>query len=308
VPLYWYSESTHEFTPVEEPSPYVSYYYQVPSTETYFTYEPTPVQWTSYYYAPTTQLFTYEPNTNSYFAESEPSPYQEYSFYNEVTRSYQPYEPTPVVWTDFYETPSVPLYTYDAVYCNYQVESEPSPFEEYSYYYEPTQSYVAYIPSAPVWTDYYEQSTSPLYSWNEYSEAYESSSSPNPYWSYYTFSEATGTYNSYEPTPARWTNYYGVPSVDLYSYDESTNSYFVESEPSPYQTYYVWNSGTVLTYEPSPISPPEPWTNYYEVPSVSLYSYEECTDSYAPVNEPSPSEHYFYQSENSYVPYEPSAP
>jgi hypothetical protein len=100
------------------------------------------------------------------------------------------------------------------------------------------------VPSAPVWTDYYETPSEQLYSWNEYTGEYEQSSSPSPYADYYVFSSATNQYTGYNPTPVVWTKFYATPSVDLYSYDESTNSYFVESNPSPYNTYYVWDESS----------------------------------------------------------------
>jgi hypothetical protein len=239
--------------------------------------------------------------------EEEPSPYVEYSYYNVNTGNYDTYEPSPVLWTDFYESPSVPIYTYDDVWCNYSPVEEPSPFEEYSYYYEPTDSYVAYVPTAPVWEDYYEPSVESLYTFNEYTGEYEVESSPSPYQEYFTFNPSTGTYAYYEPSPAVWSNYYSVPSVDLYYYDVPTNSYFVEEEPSPYSTYYAYDisTGSVLTYEPAPNAPAEPWTNYYELPPVDLYTQSECTGEYEVVAEPSPFETYFYQA-STYEPIENS--
>jgi len=112
-------------------------------------------------------------NTDNYVIEEEPSPYVEYSYYNVNTGNYETYEPAPVLWTDFYENPSVPVYSYDDVYCNYSPVDELSPFEEYTYYSAPTDSYEPYIPNAPVWSDYYEPYEAPLYSYNEYTGEYE---------------------------------------------------------------------------------------------------------------------------------------
>jgi hypothetical protein len=89
----------------------MTYYYYEPATATYQEYTATPAVWTSYYHEPSTQLYYYEPSTDKYVEEYEPSPYTVYYGYSESTQTYVPYEPTPVAWTDFYEVPSVTLYT-----------------------------------------------------------------------------------------------------------------------------------------------------------------------------------------------------
>jgi hypothetical protein len=104
-----------------------------------------------------------------------------YQYFNPSTQSYETYEPTPVKWTDFYESPSVSLFTHDEVQCTYTEESNPSPFGSYSFYNEPTNEYVTYIPTSPVWTNYYEPTTEPLYSYNEYTGGYDVETTPSPY-------------------------------------------------------------------------------------------------------------------------------
>jgi len=174
---------TNYFSYVEEPSPYVSYYYYNEVTESYQPYEPTPVEWTSYYEEPTVELYSWSgpssyspeivgangagiwhPSTSYFQIETEPSPYQSYYYYEPSTQSYLPYEPSPVQWTSYYEEPTVELYsyygpsTYTYTYEEsepilgggsfdwtptwvYQTVSEPSPYQTY-YYYEPsTESY-----------------------------------------------------------------------------------------------------------------------------------------------------------------------
>jgi hypothetical protein len=124
----------------------------------------------------------------------------------------------------------------------YNHEEEPSPFVQYTYFSEPEQSYVEYVPQVPSWVDYNEPSVESLYTYNVYTGAYEIESSPSPYEEYWTFEASTQSYVPYLPTPAVWSNYYSLPQEPLYTYDIATNSYFVEVEPSPYMSYFTYST------------------------------------------------------------------
>jgi hypothetical protein len=102
-------------------------------------------------------LYYYEPSTASYTVEEEPSPYVEYFTYNEETHSYEVYEPTQVEWTAVYEQPSTQLYSFESATQSFVVESEPSPYQTYYYYQPSTQTYEEYVPTAPEWTNHYEE-------------------------------------------------------------------------------------------------------------------------------------------------------
>jgi hypothetical protein len=41
----------------------------------------------------------------------------------------------------------------------------------------------------------------------------------NPYTSYYSYNEATSTYEEYEPTPVSWSTHYSAPTESLYYWD-----------------------------------------------------------------------------------------
>lgn len=70
--------------------------------------------------------------------------------------------------------------------------------------------------------------------------------------SYFYWSEPTQTYLQYTPSVVSWTDYYAVPSVDLYVFDEVTASYQFVASPSPYvdYVYYEPSVQTYIQYEP----------------------------------------------------------
>jgi hypothetical protein len=108
-------------------------------------YEPTPVSWTNYYEEPTVPLFSYDYSTNSYIQEEEPSPYLDYYFYHEPTASYVYYQPSVASWSDYYETPTLPLFEYSEAENSYKVAPEElTPISDYFYWSEPTQDYLSY--------------------------------------------------------------------------------------------------------------------------------------------------------------------
>jgi hypothetical protein len=144
---------------------------------------------------------------------------------------------------------------------------------------------------------------------------------PSPYNTYYYYEASTESYVEYEPTPVQWTDFYEVPTVELYTnnnwtpssrittasnFPSSSSSYSIESEPSPYTTYWFFDESTQTfsLYEPSPVE----WTKYYELPPVDLYSFDQPTQEFYTVSEPNPYTSYFYYSEESqsYIPYEPT--
>ena len=94
---------------------------------------------------------------------------------------------------------------------------------------------------------------------------------------YYIFSEATNSYVEYEPTPVAYTDYFELPSVDLYSFDVATNSYYSEPELSlsPFVTYFSYEPETEQfnEYIPTQVS----WTDYFEPSVDELYYYEPST-------------------------------
>lgn len=293
------------------------------------------MSWSSWYETPTETVYSYNPSTNSYYEPSNLSPYDSYYTWNSITNTWESYEPTPITWTSYWETPSVSLYTYDEVHCNWTEESSPSPLISYYYWSEPSSTYETYVPTAPSWTDYWEPTTEVLYTVTP-SEEYVSvpSESWNPYTQYYVWSEETSSYAPYTPTPVSWNSFYAEPSTEIYYYDVPTNSYVLESSPSPYETYYYWDesSQSVSEYVPTPsesawvstttisapseesVSPYAWWTIgtpvYFEEPSVTLYNWDECTSTYYPIETPTWSEqHYYYSPETStYEEYYPSAP
>jgi hypothetical protein len=67
---------------------------------------------------------------------------------------------------------------------------------------------------------------------------------PSPYVQYSAWNEQSQQYVQYQPTPVQWTQYYEVPAVQLYTYEESTKTYQTESAPSPYSQYYYWSEPT----------------------------------------------------------------
>lgn len=64
-----------------------------------------------------------------------------------------------------------------------------------------------------------------LYSYEPSSNSFTAVSEPSPSESYHYWSEASQSYLPYEPSPVEWTEYYEPSVVDLYSYEESTESY-----------------------------------------------------------------------------------
>jgi hypothetical protein len=134
-------------------------------------------------------------------------------------------------------------------------------------------------------------------------------STPNPYEQYYTYNEATLSYSAYYPVTAEWTTYYEEPTETLYSYHAPTDNYFIETEPSPYVSYYTYDatSNAYVTFEPV-ATIEEPTSTYYEEPSVTIYAFDECTSSYYPVDEPTWEEEYYFihPETNSYTVYQPT--
>jgi hypothetical protein len=127
---------------------------------------------------------------------------------------------------------------------------------------------------------------------------------PSAQETYYYWSEPTESYVQYNPTPVEWTSWYSAPSVPLYWYEPSTETYEPVSEPSPYLSYYWYepSTQTYFEYSPSPLA----WTSTFEEPSVPLYYYDESTSSYYAESEPSPAVSYYFwePSTESYIPYE----
>lgn len=132
-----------------------------------------------------------------------------------------------------------------------------------------------------------------LFYYDEQTGSFSPEEEPSPYTAYYTFDVETNEFVSYEPTPADWSVYYELPSVQTYYWDEPTSTYneIEVSELSPYETYYTWDQQThnYFTYVPTEVS----WSNHYEIPSETIYTYEESTQSYSPVEELSPYEEYY---------------
>jgi hypothetical protein len=68
----------------------------------------------------------------------------------------------------------------------------------------------------------------------------------------------------------------------------------------------------LTTYEPSIVGgqgATAAWyNNQYEQPSVAIYTFNECTSTYEPIEEPTYQEQYYYFSPetNTYVEYEPT--
>jgi hypothetical protein len=121
--------------------------------------------------------------------------------------------------------------------------------------------------------------------------------------------EYAPTSHQVELTPSYvedWSAFYEAPTVDLFTYQEVTESYVPAREPSPVESYYFWSEETnsYRTYTPTPAV----WTEYYETPSVSLYYYEPQTETYHEIAEPSPLISYSYYDvpTEQYRTYEPT--
>jgi hypothetical protein len=71
-------------------------------------------------------------------------------------------------------------------------------------------------------------------------------------------------------------------------------------------SYYYFEPSTheYFSYEPTAIS----YSDFYSAPATQLYSYNEWTEEYSPVYEPSPFQSYFYYepSTQTYFAYEPT--
>jgi hypothetical protein len=146
------------------------------------------------------------------------------------------------------------------------------------------------VPSAPVWSDYYEPATEQLYTYDSHADDYFATMSYNPYVSYYTYEPITESYIAYTPEVAEWTSYYAAPTEPLYYFDVGTAAYYQETEePSPYVDYYTYESGSYSPYEPEIVggqgATAEWYNQQYESPAYSTYV--ESIDSYLPVEEPS---------------------
>jgi hypothetical protein len=129
----------------------------------------------------------------------------------------------------------------------------PSRFDE-----EATPSYVS------AWSAFYEAPTVPIYYYNEATESYVPERSPSPQETYFYYNEETESYQSYQPSPAVWTEYYEEPSVSLFYREPSTQTYHEIEEPSPFISYYYWEPSTQSynSYEPTSVQ----WTEFFETP------------------------------------------
>ena len=98
---------------------------------------------------------------------------------------------------------------------------------------------------------------------------------PNPYQNHFVYEERTQEFVKYEPVPARWTDYFVEPKVDLFDRDEATGVYFPVAEPSPHREYFTHDEDVngYVPYEPVHYN----WTDYYEAPPVELYKLDECS-------------------------------
>jgi hypothetical protein len=152
--------------------------------------------------------------------------------------SYVSYEPTEIGgWENGYtfgenisyiEEPSVTLYSFDECTSTYYPIEEPTYTEQHYYFSAETSTYVPYVPSPAVWTDYYEPSTVTLYTYVEESGSYVEESTPSPYQQYYYYQAPTDTYISYTPASVQWTSYYEPSSESLFYYDQQTGTYSPE--------------------------------------------------------------------------------
>ena len=72
---------------------------------------------------------------------------------------------------------------------------------------------------------------------------------------YYYQPTESDEFEYYQPTQVSWTTHYEIPSVNLYYYDTATNDYYIETEPSPYLSYYFYNENTSTydSYNPNPV-------------------------------------------------------
>jgi hypothetical protein len=278
--------------------------------------------WSAFYEEPAVPLYTYQEVTESYVPAREPSPVESYFYWNEETTSYRPYEPTPAVWTEYFETPAVSLYWQEPSTETYHEIAEPSPFVSYSYWDVQTESYRPYEPTTVQWTEFYEQPETDLYWYDVATNTYVQEEEPSPVVDYFTFSESTGRYTGYEPTPVQWTAWYEPATVDLYTFvggntwtpsvedvpaGTSIDDWFTYvAEPSPYQSYYGWNLPT-QTYEPY-VPTPVAWTDWYEPATEEVYTFVPALDTYVVVDEPSPYVSYwsYVPETEQYVEYEPT--
>lgn len=155
--------------------------------------------------------------------------------------------PETAVWTNQYEVPSVQLYSLEESTAAYvpEVVEDLSPFSVYYYFDEQTQTFTVYEPTAPVWTDYFEESIQDLYVYEPSTQTFILEEEPSPLvQEYFIYSDDVQSFVTYQPEVAVWSQYYQVPSVDVYFYDVSTNTYVIESEPSPYQELFTWDVAT----------------------------------------------------------------
>ena len=247
-------------------------------------------------------------------------------YYEPEVSSYVDFEPTPVAWTEYYETPEETLYYYDVPTNDYYVESEPSPYTQYYIYSEPTQTFVYYEPTVPcvgapisiagfeneptyaIEEEIEEEPVAEQEASIEELEELESilESEPSVPHCKVTFDDVEEEEEVSEPSYVNtFTAFYEQPTVDLYYYDEPSNNYFVDAEPTPSFQYYFWSEPTQTfeEYAPTPVV----WTDAFATPETDLYFYDESTGTYNIDYEPSPAVSYFYyepDSQNFYS-YEP---
>jgi hypothetical protein len=122
-------------------SPYSQYYTWDEESHNYFNYEPTPV---------------YEEPTPIY---EEPTPYYEEPVAASSCSGAIEYPE----WSNVYEAPAVPLYTYNEEQNEYIPSENYNTYSDYYYYSEPTNNFEYYEPSPVQWNSYYEQPSVDLY-------------------------------------------------------------------------------------------------------------------------------------------------
>jgi hypothetical protein len=79
-------------------------------------------------------LYSYVPEVDDYVPSYDLDFTAEYYYYDQPSNTYSYYEPSPVVWSEYFETPEVELYSYEPSFETYEYVSEPSPYVSYYTY------------------------------------------------------------------------------------------------------------------------------------------------------------------------------